>query len=80
MEGFRTDIPINQLDQKHIDLILFGSEEERRIKVTHRTRRGRRFQWNTKFEGVIKNLEKRLQQTESENAVSYTHLTLPTKA
>ncbi|MFL2803968.1 MAG: excinuclease ABC subunit UvrA [Dehalococcoidia bacterium] len=71
MEGFRTDIPINQLDQKHIDLILFGSEKETKIKVTHRTRRGRRFQWNTKFEGVIKNLEKRLQQTESENVRAF---------
>ena len=71
MEGFRTDLPLNQLDDKHIDLILYGSEDERRIKVTHRTRRGRRFQWNTKFEGVIKNLEKRLQQTESENVRTF---------
>ncbi|MBR49853.1 MAG: excinuclease ABC subunit A, partial [Chloroflexi bacterium] len=71
MEGFRTDLPLNQLDDKHINLILYGSEDERRIKVTHRTRRGRRFQWNTKFEGVIKNLEKRLQQTESENVRTF---------
>ena len=33
MEGFRTDLPLNQLDDKHIDLILYGSEDERRIKL-----------------------------------------------
>ena len=63
---FDLNTPIQNLTQKTIDLLLNGSGDKR-IKINHRTRRGRKYQWNTRFEGIIKNLERRHRETESEN-------------
>ena len=64
--GFNTTQSIDSLDKEHYEIILNGSRGKR-IEITHRTRRGRRYRWNTKFEGVIPNLERRHSETESEN-------------
>ena len=63
---FDLNTPIQNLTEKTIDLLLNGSGDKR-IKINHRTRRGRRYQWNTRFEGIIKNLERRHRETESDN-------------
>ena len=64
--GFNVNDPIKSLDDEHLEAILHGSRGKR-IEINHKTRRGRRYRWNTKFEGVIPNLERRHTETESEN-------------
>ena len=46
-------------------MVLRGTKGKR-IKVTHRTQRGRTYNWNTRFEGVLNNLERRYVETESD--------------
>ncbi|MCI0901337.1 MAG: excinuclease ABC subunit UvrA, partial [Chloroflexi bacterium] len=48
-----------------IDLILYGNDEQK-VTVRHRTHRGQEYSWDTKFEGVIPNLERRYKRTESD--------------
>ena len=63
--GFSTSVPVDELSEEHLDLILFGAKGKS-IRMRHRTLRGRSFEWNTKFEGVINNLERRYRDTESD--------------
>ena len=63
--GFSSKTPVKDLDQKHIDLILYGNDEKK-VTVRHRTHRGQEYAWETSFEGVIPNLERRYKRTESD--------------
>jgi excinuclease ABC subunit A len=63
--NFPTNLPINELDQEQVDLILYGSKSTK-VRVRHRTRRGRVYSWDTTFEGVVHNLERRYKDTESD--------------
>ena len=64
-KGFSTTIPISDLAEEDVNSILNGTKNNR-IKVTHRTKKGRRYQWQSKFEGVVNNLERRHSETASE--------------
>jgi len=58
--------PVEKLTQKDIDLILYGSKG-REVKVKYKQRgSGRDYNFSTKFEGVIPNLERRFRETNSE--------------
>jgi excinuclease ABC subunit A len=63
--GFSATTAIKDLDPKHIDLILYGNDEKK-VTVRHRTGRGQTYEWDTNFEGVIPNLERRYKRTESD--------------
>ncbi|MDP7578986.1 MAG: excinuclease ABC subunit UvrA [SAR202 cluster bacterium] len=63
--GFSTTVPVKNLDPTYIDLVLYGSKGEN-IRMSHGTLRGKTFEWNATFEGVINNLERRYLQTESD--------------
>ena len=63
--GFSTTVPVKKLAKKHLDLVLYGNKG-RSIRMKHHTQRGRTFEWNTTFEGVINNLQRRYGQTESD--------------
>ncbi len=63
--GFSARVPVREMAPEHVDLILYGNGG-RKITVSHRTHRGRTYQWDTKFEGVIPNLERRYRTTESD--------------
>ena len=65
--GFSAKVPVRELDQAHIDLILYGNGNKK-VTVNHRTHRGRTYSWDTNFEGVIPNLERRYRTTESDYA------------
>ena len=65
--GFSAKVPVRELDQAHIDLILYGNGNKK-VAVNHRTHRGRTYSWDTNFEGVIPNLERRYRTTESDYA------------
>ena len=62
--GFSTKVPVKKLKKEHLDLILYGNKGTS-IKMSHHTRRGKTFEWNTTFEGVINNLQRRYRETES---------------
>ena len=64
--GFDPSQPIELMKQEDLEAVLHGSQGKR-IQVTHKTRRGRRYRWNTKFEGVINNLQRRHIETESDS-------------
>jgi excinuclease ABC subunit A len=62
---FSTKTPIRELSQNVMDLILYGNQG-RSITMRHRTHQGRVLAWETTFEGVIPNLERRYKETVSE--------------
>ena len=65
--GFSAKVPVRELDPEHVDLILYGNGSQK-VTVSHRTHRGRTYSWDTNFEGVIPNLERRYRTTESDYA------------
>ena len=67
--GFSAKVPVRDMDPEHIDLILYGNGSQK-VTVSHRTHRGRTYSWDTNFEGVIANLERRYRTTESDYARS----------
>ena len=62
---FSTHLPVREMKQEHLDLILYGNRGQR-VEMRHRTRQGRLYSWDTTFEGVIPNLERRYRGTESD--------------
>jgi excinuclease ABC subunit A len=47
-------------------LVLYGNGTKK-VTIRHRTHRGRTYSWDTNFEGVIPNLERRYKNTESDH-------------
>lgn len=60
---FSLDTPIKKLSKKVIDIILYGTKGEK-IKVTRKNEYGSGT-YNTEFEGIINNLERRFRETQS---------------
>jgi excinuclease ABC subunit A len=63
--GIDLDVPVGDLPQESVDLILNGTGGEE-IPVYYRSRDGRESTYETAFEGVIGNLERRYQETQSD--------------
>jgi excinuclease ABC subunit A len=61
--GFSAQVPIKELSDEHLKLILYGEEGE---LVKYRSRYGRIREYYTAFEGVVPNLERRYRETESD--------------
>jgi excinuclease ABC subunit A len=59
------EAPWEDLPQEHRDLFLEGTNGEP-VQVTYRNRYGRRRSYATRFEGIVKNLQRRYRETESE--------------
>ena len=64
--GFSTRAPVSKLAKKHLDIVLYGARGKP-IRMKHTTRKGREFEWDSRFEGVINNLQRRHRETESAN-------------
>ena len=64
--GFSMRVPVKELEEEHLDLILYGNKG-RSVRMRHRTRRGRSYEWDTTFEGAVNNLERRYRETESDH-------------
>ena len=58
------DVPIEKLSKEAKDMLLYGSNDQA-YTVTGPNRFGRLVSWDTTFEGVINNLERKYNQTES---------------
>ena len=64
-QGFSARTPAKDLTQEQLNLVLYGNES-RTITIRHRTQQGRIYSWDTSFEGVIPNLQRRYRNTESD--------------
>ena len=62
--GFSTRVPVKKLTDKQMDLILHGNKGKS-FTVTHVTQKGKTYEWNTSFEGIVNNMERRHRETES---------------
>jgi excinuclease ABC subunit A len=63
--GFSLDAPWNKLKSAHRELILHGSREE--IRFRGAARQGKGFwEYSSRWEGIIPNLERRYRQTQSQ--------------
>ena len=62
--GADLTVPWEELPSEARELFLYGTDE--RLQITYRNRFGRRRSYATKFEGIVKNLERRYKETESE--------------
>jgi len=61
---FSTDTPVEKLSQKQIDIVLYGTGDKKyNINYTSDTFQG---DYNSTFEGVVHNLERRYRETESD--------------
>ncbi len=63
--GVDLEAPWEELPAEHRDLFLQGTNGEP-IQVTYRNRYGRRRSYATRFEGIVKNLQRRYRETDSE--------------
>jgi excinuclease ABC subunit A len=63
--GVDLEVPWEELSDEHKDLFLHGTNGEP-LQVTYRNRYGRRRSYATRFEGIVKNLERRYRETDSE--------------
>ena len=64
--GFSAKVPVKDLPKESLDLVLYGNGTKK-VTIRHRTNRGRTYSWDTNFEGVIPNLERRYKNTESDH-------------
>jgi excinuclease ABC subunit A len=64
--GFSMDTPIREMDPEHLTVILYGTAGKK-LEVSHQTQKGRVYSWNTAFDGVIPNMERRHVDTESDS-------------
>jgi excinuclease ABC subunit A len=63
--GFSIDIPVKNLTPEQLNIVLYGSGSQL-VTLKHETQLGRTYQYDSTFEGVIPNLERRFRETESE--------------
>jgi len=62
--GFDMDTPVEELDDEFVEVLLYGSNKK--IKVKYEDRYGRVRVYETYFEGVVNNLERRYRETSSD--------------
>ena len=64
--GFSPEKPWSNLSADAQQKVLYGVGDGKKVRVRHHTHRGRIFEWDTSFEGVIPNLERRYRDTQSD--------------
>ena len=63
---FSAKTPVKDLSQEQLDLVLYGNKSKT-VTIRHKTHQGRIYSWDTTFEGVIPNLQRRYRETESDH-------------
>ncbi|MEE8158598.1 MAG: excinuclease ABC subunit UvrA, partial [Dehalococcoidia bacterium] len=63
--NFSTKVPVRDLPDGALNLVLYGNKGES-VTMRHTTHHGRVYSWETNFEGVIPNLERRFRETDSD--------------
>jgi len=66
-DHFKIDLdkPFKDLSQEHREMVLFGTRGKK-FRVDYRNRNGRMGSFETDFEGIVTNLERRFRETNSE--------------
>ncbi len=64
--GFSAKMPVSELSEEHLDIVLYGNKSKK-VTIHHKTHHGREYSWETTFEGVIPNLQRRYRETESDH-------------
>ncbi|MCL2244182.1 MAG: excinuclease ABC subunit UvrA [Treponema sp.] len=62
---FNLDTPFNKLPKKIVNAILYGTEDEVKVKYVNREGTGH-FQYNTQFPGILEELRRRYMETQSQ--------------
>ncbi len=62
---FSLDVPVMEMDPAHVSLLLNGTGDDK-VKVKYSPRSGRTRTYDVAFEGVIPNMQRRYNQTESD--------------
>ena len=65
VSGFDADTPIRDLTEAQLDVILHGSGEEK-LRLRFTNDHGRTRHYETRFEGVVNNLQRRHKETDSD--------------
>ena len=60
------NVPVRDLSSQQRDIILYGSKPGDQIRVQYRNTEGRKSVWDTNYEGVIPNLQRRYKETNSD--------------
>ena len=63
--GFSVDAPVKRLTADQLDIVLYGTGN-RTVTMRHETQLGKTYEYETSFEGVIPNLERRFKETTSD--------------
>ncbi len=63
--GVDLDVAWEELPEEQRDVFLYGTDGEP-VQVTYKNRYGRRRSYATRFEGIVKNLQRRYRETDSE--------------
>ncbi len=64
-QGFSADRPVGELNEKQLHALMYGTGEKKlRLRFTNQY--GRTQTYDTKFEGVVTNLQRRYKETDSE--------------
>ena len=64
--GFSARTPVKDLTKDQLALVLYGNKSKN-VTIRHKGHQGRVYSWDTTFEGVIPNLERRYRETESDH-------------
>ena len=64
--GFSAKAPVKELSREQLNLVLYGNKSKT-VTIRHKTQGGREYSWDTTFEGVIPNLERRYRDTDSDH-------------
>jgi excinuclease ABC subunit A len=65
--GVDAEVPWSQLTKKEKEIFLYGTGEDRH-QVTYTNRFGRRRSYKVRFEGIVNNLQRRYEETDSETS------------
>ncbi len=64
--GFSLYVPVRELSTEHVGILLYGSKGEP-VKVQYESKSGRKRTYDVVYEGIIPNLQRRLNQTASDS-------------
>jgi len=65
-KGIPMDVPVRELSRRQLDVILYGSPNGETVRVRYRNYQGLMREFDTPFEGVIPNLQRRHRETQSD--------------
>ena len=63
--GFSLKVPVKDMDPKHLDIVLYGTKDKIEFKFGGKKSDAYLYQRSAKYEGIIKNLERRYIETKS---------------